>query len=215
MMVARQNVPFVETSETVSDNYAGSFNATDGEGNYVAFEVSSKEEFMFCNQDMAKFRNFPPILFAVPANQPKGREWMNEEQQSAAKIFGVFSFCMMILLLSNVFILTWKHLQFFFWHPSITEPSWSSTTPFTSIEGNSGYIPSATVESEMYPVLFCDVSGLPHTLMSWYDPDEPQYRAYCTVYDIPDLDRQPCFSTVHYWPPPGGKTTDDIFDGLN
>lgn len=93
----------LEQSEAVPDSYVGSYEATDGEGNPVHISISADDSsYKFCNQDIGDARHFPPVLFATPAIQPEGGEWMSDEQDQFAYVFGTVSFgIMMMALLSH------------------------------------------------------------------------------------------------------------------
>jgi hypothetical protein len=167
----------------------------------VAINIPADDQtFKFCNQDLADYRSFPPILFAVPANQPRGGEWMSEAQ-NFARIFGIISFWLMVLAFASVFNRIRRNAQIIFWRPRPTT-EWTSPIKFSRDNDCSGYIPSATIETEPFPVLFCDVRDLPSRMMSWTDPRHPDYRVHCALTDLPGLAEKPIFSTVHYWPPP-------------
>jgi hypothetical protein len=193
-------VPFPELSQIVPESYVGTFNATDGNGNAVVIDVPAGDHlYKFCNQDIGQLREFPPILFATPARQPPGSEWMSDEQHFA-RVFGIASFWIMVAALFSLFNFLRKYVQIIYWRP-FHRKQWMSPKPFSSIENESGYIPSATIAEEMYPVLFCNVSALPPSMMPWVDPEHTDYKPQSAIYDIPGLEKRSCFSTVHYWAP--------------
>ena len=196
------SLPRSETSDLVPDSYSGSFDAVDGKGNAITIDIREDDQsYKFCNQDVGQFRNFPPILFATPARQPDDGEWMSEGQQFAY-VFGATSFWVMVVALVSLCNFLRKNLQIVFWRP-FTRKEWASPKAFSSIEDESGYIPSARIATEIFPVLFCDVGALPMNMMSWFDPENPDFKQHCTLYDIPGLSKRPCFSTVDYWAPDG------------
>ena len=45
-------------------------------------------------------------------------------------------------------------------------------------------------------MLFCDVSALPMNMMSWYDPENPDYKKHCALYDIKGLANR---LKEHHW----------------
>jgi hypothetical protein len=194
------HISFAELSQAVPESYVGTFSATDGNDNVITIDIPADDQsYKFCDQDIGQFRDFPPIFFATPARQPPGGEWMSEEQHFA-RVFGIVSFWIMVVTLLSLCNLLRKHVQVIYWRPLKCE-EWTSPMPFSSIDNESGYIPSANIATEMYPVLFCDVTALPPTMMSWDDPENPDYKPQCSLYDIPGLAKRPCFSTVHYWEP--------------
>jgi hypothetical protein len=191
---------FAELPQTVPESYVGTFSATDGNGNSIVIDIPANDQsYKFCNQDIGQFRDFPPILFATPARQPPGSEWMSDEQHFA-RFFGIVSFWIMVVAIFSMCNLLRKHMQIIYWRP-FKRKEWTSSMTFSSIDNESGYIPSANIATEMYPVLFCRVSALPLTMIPWVDPEHPDYKPHCTLYDIPGLEHRPCFSTVHYWAP--------------
>jgi hypothetical protein len=191
------------------------FHGTDGQGEMVAIDIPSNDPvFKFCNQDLADYRSFPPVLFATPSNQPRGGEWMTETQRFA-RIFGIASFWLMVFTLSSLGNRIRKHVQILFWRPKRsslmrnknnndnknTESRSSSITFYQIVDECSGYIPSIILDTEPFPILVCNVQHLPAKIMSWSDPVNPDYRLHCALNDIPGLADKPIFSTVHYWPP--------------
>lgn len=127
---------------------------------------------------------------------------MDAEGQQFSRVFGIASIWIMVVALLSLCNFLRKKLQIFFRRP-FTRKEWASPKLFSSIEDESGYIPSANIDTEMFPVLFCDVSDLPLTMLSWFDPENPDYKQHCALYDVPGLEKKPCFSTVRYWAPDG------------
>lgn len=163
--------------------------------------------YKYCCQDLANYRYFPPVLFATPTNQPPGEEWMSETQHFAS-IFGVASFWLMVFTLASLGNHVRKHVQILFWRPptsrlrnkNIESPA-SSITFHQIMDECSGYVPSIILDTEPFPLLVCNAQHLPAKIMSWSDPQNPDYRVHCALNDIPGLSDRPIFSTVHYWPP--------------
>jgi hypothetical protein len=126
---------------------------------------------------------------------------MTEEQQFA-RVFGIISFWVAIVALLSLCNIFRRHVQVLFWRPFHARTEWASPERFSTIDDESGYIPSANILTEMYPLLFCDVTKLPLTMMSWIDPENPDYKPHCAIFDVAGLEKRPCFSTVRYWAPP-------------
>jgi len=88
--------------EELPHEYVGSFNATTGEGESVVFSIEDGSSvFKYCNQDMLRYNPWPAFP-AIPSSQPKGNEWMNEDQQFSV-ILGwtavwVVGFAVLVLL---------------------------------------------------------------------------------------------------------------------
>lgn len=203
-----QNVP-------VASEFVGVFNATDGEGNSVWIDIPENDQvYAFCDQNIAEYRNFPPILFAVPANQPEGGEWMSEEQHFS-RIFGITGFWIMIVAFISIFRCIYTHIRIVFFKPNIDPKNeFRSPREFCSVADASAYIPEASLDTEPFPVLFCDASKIPRELFSWVDPADPSYRTHCALYDVPGLADKPVFSTIHFYPPRRKKTERNRFGRL-
>jgi len=173
-----------ESETSVPDDYVGSFQATNGEGQSVLIDIASEEKVYFhCNQDMAEFA-FP----AVPSNQPQGSEWMALEQQDFANVlFGSTSFG----VIAAIFTL---------WLTKLCAREAASTESFSSPPVKNAYVPQAKLAGDPFPILFCDVSKIDPELMSWEDPNHPDYKIHNTIYAC-GLENKQVFSTIHHWPP--------------
>jgi hypothetical protein len=198
----------------------GQFDATTGEGRSVQIDIVSDDKvFHFCNQDMAQYH---PRAF--PALPPKnGEEWMTDEQAKFARIFGFTSVAVLvsaILIVLNqtrrklkaIFVTTFKvrilvAIELF----SLAFVSFLLTNRFQS-HGKAGgvknfntelgaYIPSTKLVKDIFPILFCDISNIDEELIPWVDP-EKSYDYHNAIFDIPELEDKPVFSTIHHWPPP-------------
>ena len=71
---------------------------------------------------------------------------------------------------------------------------------FSEIPHIYAYVPSAKLEADPFPVLFCDISVIDSSLISWENPDDPTYKQHNAIFDIPGLAEKPVFSTIHHWP---------------
>ena len=192
--------------ESVSSSYTGVFDAVDGNGDQVTIEIAEGDEvYTFCNQNIAEYKNFPPVLFAVPANQPDGGEWMSNEQEFS-RIFGITSFWIMVVVFVSICRRIYTHIRIVFFRPEINTKEWKSRRNFCEVADASAYIPQASLDTEPFPILFCDVSEIPRELFSWVDPRDPTYESHCALYDVPALADKPVFSQVHFFPPEGKKT---------
>jgi hypothetical protein len=192
--------------ETVPSEYIGMFDVVDGNGNPLSIEIPEGDEIhSFCNQNIAEYKNFPPMLFAIPANQPDGREWMSDEQHFA-RVFGITSFWIMVVVLVSICRCIYVHFRIIFYKPEISPKEWKSLQNFCAVADASAYIPEASPDTEPFPIIFCDPSQIPRELFSWVDPSDPTYKTHCALYDVPGLVDKPAFSTVHFYPP-RGKTT--------
>ena len=100
-----------ELDTTITSEYVGHFNATDGEGKPVSFSIAEGgRNYKFCNQDMLRYRI--PAFPAVPSNQPSGSEWMRPEQ-SFTEVFGWTSVWVILFVVGiflNEFRKNVKHL---------------------------------------------------------------------------------------------------------
>lgn len=76
-----------------------------------------------------------------------------------------------------------------------------SPIPFSATPVKNAYIPQVHLPGDPFPVLFCDISDIDPELLSWKDPDHPDYKSHNAIYDVLGLSEKPLFSTVHHWPP--------------
>lgn len=91
-----------EDDTIVSSEYVGNFDAVSGSGKSITVNISQGDvNYFYCNQDMMHFN--PPAFPAIPSNQPNGGEWMSDDEQYFAVIFGwtsvfIVVFCFGIFL---------------------------------------------------------------------------------------------------------------------
>jgi len=78
---------FSVTTENVSELYAGTHTAINGDGDEVNITIAADSvHYEVCSQDMLRF--FPPAFPALPVYQRDNEEWMLNEQELIVALFG-------------------------------------------------------------------------------------------------------------------------------
>jgi hypothetical protein len=156
----------------VNDAYIGRFNLTRANG-HVFSEViinSNDASYRYCLQDMIRFRNvgFP----ALSKWQPKGDEWMSDEQEILVDIFGWTSLVFLgFAALFIVFLVVKSVLNMFTAkHVSCGE---DQGIPFSQVPSISTFVPQVESSLYSYPLLACHSNGVDVDLFDWTDPERP------------------------------------------
>ena len=194
-------VAFAVLDEALPSAYIGSFDTTNGAGESVSFDISEGDQvFAYCNQDMLRYKPWPAVP-AVPSRQPKGEEWMTEDQQFL-KIYGWTGLFVALFVAAIMINLSRRRIMKFFFGEKHYCSNNNKTKKFSENLDIFAYIPQVKVSGALYPVLFCDVSEIDHELIGWEDPEDKKKSAHNAIFDVPGLSESGAFSVIKQWVEP-------------
>lgn len=167
------------TDKLVPSSYVGTFYAKDLLNTSVTLTISSSDNsYKFCEQSMMEFffSSFPP----TPDKQPPGEEWMTEDQEQYAQLYGMTS---LVILALVVLYLVGRIFSSCFC--SICEVrSEVQEEKFSDLKVKTLYVPQRRVYGTPLPLLLIDSSDFSKEFIGWSDPTDPSYEEQNVLYDV-------------------------------
>jgi hypothetical protein len=194
-----------------SMDFAGTWNVTFGNDTVSTIVLNEGELiYKYCIQDFFRMPKGVHSFPFVPKNQPEGGEWMTEEQETAANVFGWASVGVVAAVsLSFSWTIYLKIMKEF--RGSYDAVGDDRGIPFSQVSVISSYVPQVHSPVFSYPLLACSISRFSaddlRRLMDWTDPDRP-HAFYDLTTDADVLlrgtlnrDSKNVFSKISYWAP--------------
>lgn len=176
----------------------------------VAEAVSLDEEdvaYKYCIQDFFRFPRKEDAFPFIPKNQIKGSEWMTEDQEIIANIYGWSAIGVIFIIMLSI---VWKwYLAFMTMFRGTYEPCGEDMgINFSDVPSMNSYVPEISSPVFAYPLLAANIDNIDTDLLDWTDPDRP-HSYYDLTKDAEVLLRGKnfgnniVFSQIAHWPPPG------------
>jgi hypothetical protein len=172
-----------DTHEQVPLDYVGTFHAKllDNTTAVTITVDSSDTSYKFCNQDMMSYflEAFPP----TPVKQPIGEEWMSDDQEMFANLFG---WTCVGIVGAVVSYLLWKVLVSCFCGGFDVRGE-AKDKKFGDLKVKTLYVPQRRIEGRSLPLLLIDSGDFAKEFIGWSDPADPTYEEHNVLYDVKEL----------------------------
>jgi hypothetical protein len=165
----------------------------------------SESSYRYCPQDFvrggAKERSFP----FVSKYQREGGEWMADDQEIVADIYGWSAVCVISIVVLS-FLWCWYIAVRGMFRGTYDPCGKDQEICFSDVPSIHGYVPQVQSAVFCYPLLACSVAGIEEDLLDWKDPSRTH-----SFYDLTkdaemllrgtDMSSKAVFSQISYWPP--------------
>lgn len=146
--------------------------------------VTQPTNVISCNQDWRANEGF---FFPPTANrlQSADREWMTDQQETVANLFGWSSLVLLIIFVVTFFGRSILNFFASFIRATYKAGRVDAQIDFENVAEISMYVPQFKVGALNYPVLACDVDEVNTRWIGWSDPSDPSYDKHNLIFDVP------------------------------